>query len=203
MTKGRNNKDGRYWKSEVLKRDNYKCRHCESDKNLCSHHIIEWDKDESLRYEISNGLTLCRGCHNKIHFKGKKLTAEHKAKCSASLKLIIHTPEWNANMGDSKKGKKLSEVRKAQMSALMKGKESPNKGKKTGKPSWNSGKTYKRFGVSPLKGRKVSDEHREKLKNILQEVSQRKEVREANSLRTKGKKWIIDPETNKRKWILD
>lgn len=200
-SKGRNNIEGRFWKSEVLKRDNYECSKCRSTKFLVAHHIIEWDKDVSLRYVISNGLTLCRSCHNSIHFKGKKLTDEHKKKCSDSLKQVIRTPEWKKNAGASKKGIKYSEEIKSKMSAAKIGKPSPKKGIKTGKPAWNSGKTYKRNGVSPLKGRKVSEEHRQKLKAILQEVSQRPEVKKANSLRTKGKKWIIDPDTGKRKWI--
>lgn len=174
--RGRNTKEGFLWKNLVLERDCYKCQHCGTDKRLCAHHIIEWFDDESLRYVVSNGLTLCVSCHRAHHNK-------------------IMTPP--------NKGKKFSDERRAQMSALMKGKTSPNKGKKTGKPAWNTGKTYKRKGVSPLKGRKLSKEHADKLGAALREISRRPEIRQAHSKRTKGKKWIIDPITNKRKWILD
>jgi len=53
---------------EVLKRDNFKCRmpSCKSNKNLNVHHINPWSKAAALRYDISNGITLCKNCHNLI-----------------------------------------------------------------------------------------------------------------------------------------
>ena len=51
------------WKRQVNTRDNFKCLTCGSDKNLHTHHIIPWEKDESLRFEVSNGETLCNSCH--------------------------------------------------------------------------------------------------------------------------------------------
>lgn len=54
---------------DVLKRDNFKCRmpSCNSTKNLNVHHINPWSKAASLRYDISNGITLCKKCHIFIH----------------------------------------------------------------------------------------------------------------------------------------
>lgn len=68
---GRNTKKNQEWKKSVLERDGHKCKLCSSTRLLCSHHIVEWDVDPSLRFDINNGITLCRGCHNKAHFSGK------------------------------------------------------------------------------------------------------------------------------------
>lgn len=35
-------------------------------KNLQVHHIRKWSTASSLRYEISNGITLCYNCHKSI-----------------------------------------------------------------------------------------------------------------------------------------
>lgn len=55
----------------VLKRDNYTCQDC-GDRNgnghnvrLEAHHKIPYAERPDLRYEISNGITLCFPCHNK------------------------------------------------------------------------------------------------------------------------------------------
>lgn len=53
---------------DVLKRDKFKCQMpgCKSKKNLNVHHIKTWAGASSLRYEKSNGITLCRYCHKSI-----------------------------------------------------------------------------------------------------------------------------------------
>ena len=89
MKDDRNTKGKLYkkWKYEVFVRDNWKCQHCGSEDNLHAHHIIEWKKDEKLRYEISNGLALCNRCHARHHSlgrttwnKGIKMSEEHRKK---------------------------------------------------------------------------------------------------------------------------
>jgi len=55
------------WKKEVKARDNYTCQHCGSKKELHAHHIMEWAKDESKRFDVDNGTTLCIDCHGKVH----------------------------------------------------------------------------------------------------------------------------------------
>ena len=62
------------WRKSVFKRDNYTCQHCGNKTYLHAHHIIEWAVDESKRFEISNGITLCVECHSKVHGRwlGKK-----------------------------------------------------------------------------------------------------------------------------------
>jgi 5-methylcytosine-specific restriction endonuclease McrA len=60
------------FRKRVLKRDKKKCQMpgCGYSKKLQVHHIRKWSSASSLRYEISNGITLCVNCHKSI--KGKE-----------------------------------------------------------------------------------------------------------------------------------
>jgi len=57
------------WRISVFKRDLYVCQHCGSKRKLNAHHIISFASDPSLRYDITNGITLCSVCHRKEHRK--------------------------------------------------------------------------------------------------------------------------------------
>jgi len=59
----------RKWRRGVFERDNYCCRIC-GDRNgegrtieLVVHHIDYWEECPDKRYDIDNGLTVCKGCH--------------------------------------------------------------------------------------------------------------------------------------------
>lgn len=62
------------WRKSVFKRDNYTCQHCNEKTYLHAHHIIEWAIDESKRFDVDNGITLCVECHSNVHGRwlGKK-----------------------------------------------------------------------------------------------------------------------------------
>lgn len=69
----RNYQDPAYeqFRKDVLKRDNRQCRmpNCSSRSSLQVHHIKRWAHAHALRYDTSNGITLCRKCHNSIRGK--------------------------------------------------------------------------------------------------------------------------------------
>lgn len=51
-----------------LKRDRRSCQmpQCGSKRKLVCHHIERWADAHSLRYEVSNLITLCKVCHDSI-----------------------------------------------------------------------------------------------------------------------------------------
>lgn len=65
-----NSKKYKKWREEVFKRDNYTCQECgQIGGYLNAHHIKSWAEHEELRYDINNGITLCKKCHR--HSKNK------------------------------------------------------------------------------------------------------------------------------------
>jgi len=59
------------WRKEVYKKDNYICDCCgySKGKTLNAHHLEGWISNIDLRYEVSNGITLCETCHIEFHKK--------------------------------------------------------------------------------------------------------------------------------------
>ena len=67
-----NSKEYKNWRKNIFKRDNWLCQKCKKrGRELEAHHIKEWALYPKLRFKISNGLTLCKKCHNKTK-KGAK-----------------------------------------------------------------------------------------------------------------------------------
>ena len=53
------------WKKEILKRDNYTCQWCtQRGVRLIADHIKMFAFYPKLRFELSNGQTLCESCHS-------------------------------------------------------------------------------------------------------------------------------------------
>lgn len=68
----RNYQDPAYadWRKKIFQRDK-KCMMpgCNSRKRLQAHHIKKWSSASAMRYELSNGITLCSECHKSIKDK--------------------------------------------------------------------------------------------------------------------------------------
>lgn len=67
---GYNSREYKSWRESVFERDGYKCKgeNCEtvSSKYVTAHHIKSFAKFPDLRFEVSNGITLCEDCHCKV-----------------------------------------------------------------------------------------------------------------------------------------
>jgi 5-methylcytosine-specific restriction endonuclease McrA len=68
MTRDWDNPEYKKWRKAVRKRDGYKCQmpKCGSKKNIKVHHILTWAKYPHLRFDVKNGICLCRVCHDSI-----------------------------------------------------------------------------------------------------------------------------------------
>lgn len=76
----RRNYKAKKWRDAVKERDGYQCVHCgETEGRLHAHHVKSWKSHPELRYEVSNGMTLCPPCHEKEHgFSFKWYKARHE-----------------------------------------------------------------------------------------------------------------------------
>lgn len=61
-----------HWRESVLVRDDYKCVFCGSKENLEADHIKPKSVFPHLKYEVSNGRTLCGPCHRKTDTYGRR-----------------------------------------------------------------------------------------------------------------------------------
>lgn len=75
----RASKEMRRWRVSVFERDGYTCQLCgdkpqdDNQVKLNAHHLKSFTTYPELRFELSNGQTLCVPCHRKVHSKrGRK-----------------------------------------------------------------------------------------------------------------------------------
>jgi len=79
------------WVAKVIERDGLKCQMCGGENakgNLLeAHHIIPIREIENpdLLIDVNNGITLCRKCHMKIHFKERDFEKLFKEKLHSSV----------------------------------------------------------------------------------------------------------------------
>ncbi len=96
------------WSRAVQERDGHICQHCHDKNkiNIHSHHIVSWHDSVELRFEVSNGITLCGSCHNKEHHKigrfkigdwskGRVISDKHRENLSESHKGQV---AWNKGL---------------------------------------------------------------------------------------------------------
>jgi predicted restriction endonuclease len=64
------------WREAVYERDNYICQKCFIRGGYIeAHHIKGWTHYPQLRYELGNGITLCKKCHSLTdNYRGRKRT---------------------------------------------------------------------------------------------------------------------------------
>ena len=83
----RMNPRGAKWRKAVLKRDKRHCRICHATARLEAHHILPFGTHRDQRWEASNGLTLCQGCH--VKFRYRELAHAEMLKFIASIPVEV------------------------------------------------------------------------------------------------------------------
>lgn len=68
----RQNAEYKAWRRAVFERDNYTCVCCGAKGDMHADHIKPFSRYPDLRYDVSNGRTLCPPCHSLTDtYKGK------------------------------------------------------------------------------------------------------------------------------------
>jgi len=75
----RNTPEYREWHKKVLERDNYTCQICGAKEHLEVHHINHASYFPDQRFDVNNGVTLCKGCHTNFHTNFKR---SYRQKCT-------------------------------------------------------------------------------------------------------------------------
>ena len=57
------------WRRNILEKYNYKCDKCNSKDNIQTHHLYNWSSHPEKRFDIDNGVCLCKKCHDEFHKK--------------------------------------------------------------------------------------------------------------------------------------
>ena len=124
-------RDERYvrWRTDVLSRDGYRCRICgrqcrKSERGLAAHHIRPYAADIEGRYDIANGLTLCRSCHMRLH--GHPLPPRKMVECACGCGVVIPERDDYGRQRryvnhHHRRGMKLPEAAKSQLRAQRRG----------------------------------------------------------------------------------
>ena len=83
----RASKKWKVWRDAVFTRDNWTCKDCGARSmkgikvKLYPHHIKPFAKYLELRFEVSNGLTLCEDCHRR-HTSWQNLNKKKRVACA-------------------------------------------------------------------------------------------------------------------------
>ncbi|MCK5016266.1 MAG: HNH endonuclease [Candidatus Peribacteraceae bacterium] len=57
------------WRLNVLERDKNRCQKCNTLKKPQVHHVMSFAKHPDKRFDVDNGITLCKSCHKLFHRK--------------------------------------------------------------------------------------------------------------------------------------
>ena len=79
----RQSKKYKKWQQTIYKRDNWTCQICKNHchNKIIAHHIAPFSLFPKKRFQINNGITLCRKCHINLHKVIKKLIRLAKSSC--------------------------------------------------------------------------------------------------------------------------
>lgn len=66
--RGRKSAEYFRWREAIFERDNWTCGACNKrGGTLRAHHLFSYHDNKHLRYELSNGETMCLPCHDEFH----------------------------------------------------------------------------------------------------------------------------------------
>jgi hypothetical protein len=66
--------EARIWRLTVFQRDHYICRNCGAKGgHMIAHHVRDWARYPEDRYDVDNGITLCKSCADKEDKRQKRL----------------------------------------------------------------------------------------------------------------------------------
>jgi hypothetical protein len=85
----------RKFRNDVIKRDKVLNAKCPNAKQVSFYkytHVSKWSGASALRYEVSNGITLCKRCHNQI--TGKETHYENLFREIINGKVYSKAPEF-------------------------------------------------------------------------------------------------------------
>lgn len=103
----RQTKDYRLWRIRVIRRDTC-CIICGSKNQRQAHHLENGKHNPELRFDVDNGVTLCRKCHTSFHTDYKK-SFRHKTTeddFQNFLKIIIYAHTFKLNLGGIERWRK-------------------------------------------------------------------------------------------------
>ena len=68
------------WVKSVFDRDDHTCQSCNvRGGKLEAHHIAGWSTHKSERFNVDNGVTLCKPCHDSYHYDFKPSVIDHNS----------------------------------------------------------------------------------------------------------------------------
>lgn len=76
--KKRDNTSLNNWAKHIRKRYDGCCVICGSQDGVEAHHIVPVSHCEDLKYEVNNGVLLCRKHHRLVHYKDRNQMEEPK-----------------------------------------------------------------------------------------------------------------------------
>ena len=76
--KWRDSKQYTVWHDAVLADAGFRCACCDSANDLHAHHIKHASYYVKLRFDVTNGVCLCKNCHMILH---NKIAGGYRNKC--------------------------------------------------------------------------------------------------------------------------